>query len=223
MPKTVVHNSSSDWSKTKNGGSVTTYTNYKPYKGLKKNVKKAEKKVNTLMKNGFNAPYQSQLNDTVGQINNSKFEYDISKDTIYNQYKDQFLAMGNQAMQEAQADATALTGGFANSYAQTAGQKAFNSYSQQLQNIVPQLYQQARTDYDANLSNLYNKASLLSGLNAQSYTEYATQLENAIANRDYAYNKYNTMRELSGTQVQKNKTWTKSSGGSSSTSKSGKK
>ena len=193
------------------GGSSLSYTKYKPYKGLKKQVTKAEKKVNKLQKQGFNAPYKSQLNNVVGQINNSKFEYDLNKDALYNQYKEQYQAMGNTAMQEAQADATALTGGFANSYAETAGQRAYNSYIQQLQNIVPQLYSQARQNYDTKLSNLYNKANLYSGLNAQSYTEYAAKLDQANANREYAFNKYSTMRQLSGKQVSKEKNWSKSS------------
>lgn len=191
------------------GGSSLSYTKYKPYKGLKKQVNKAEKKVNKLQKKGFNAPYKSQLNNVVGQINNSKFEYDLNKDALYNQYKEQYQAMGNTAMQEAQADATALTGGFANSYAQTAGQRAYNSYVQQLQNIVPQLYAQARSNYDTNLSNLYNQANLYSGLNTQSYQEYAAGLDQKYNNMNYAYNKYNTKRQLSGKQVSKENNWSK--------------
>ena len=193
------------------GGSSLTYTKYKPFTKDRKKVNAAEKSYSKSIKKGFNAPYKSQLKNVVGQINGSKFEYDLNKDALYNQYKEQYQAMGNTAMQEAQADATALTGGFANSYAQTAGQRAYNSYIQQLQNIVPQLYSQARQNYDTELSNLYNKANLYSGLNAQSYQEYAAQLDQANANREYAFNKYSTMRQLSGKQVSKEKNWSKSS------------
>ena len=193
------------------GGSSLSYTKYKPLTKEKKKVTAAEKSYNKAVRKGFNAPYKSQLNNVVGQINGSKFEYDLNKDALYNQYKEQYQAMGNTAMQEAQADATALTGGFANSYAQTAGQRAYNSYVQQLQNIVPQLYSQARQNYDTELSNLYNKANLYSGLNAQSYTEYAAQLDQKNANREYAFNKYSTMKQLSGKQVSKEKNWSKSS------------
>lgn len=193
------------------GGSSLSYTKYKPYTKDRKKVTAAEKSYNKALKKGFNATYKSQLNGVVGQINNSKFEYDLNKDALYNQYKEQYQAMGNTAMQEAQADATALTGGFANSYAETAGQRAYNSYIQQLQNIVPQLYSQARQNYDTELSNLYNKANLYSGLNAQSYQEYAAGLEQKYNNMNYLYNKYNTKRQLSGKQVSKEKNWSKSS------------
>lgn len=220
--KVVTSTSGSSWSKTTSGGKNVSYNKYKSNKGLKKGMKRAEKAVNNYGK--FNAPYQSQLKDTINAINNSKFEYDVNKDALYQQYKEQYNAMGNAAMQEAQADATALTGGFANSYAESAGQRAYNSYMSQLQQIVPQLYQQARQTYDTDLSNLYNKANLYSGLNSQAYTEYAAGLEQAMANRDYAYNKYWNNRQASARTITKNGTWNKTSGGSSSssTSKKGK-
>jgi hypothetical protein len=174
------------WTKTKN--SAVSYNKYKKNKGLLTNLNKAEKAYKNV--GAFNAPYINQLNNTIKSIEDSKFEYDVNNDFMYNQYRDMYQGMGNAAMQEAQADATALTGGFANSYAQSAGQKAYNSYASQLQSIVPQLYSQARSVYDTDVANLYNKASLYSGLNAQSYTEYAAKLDQLANDRSYAYNKY---------------------------------
>ena len=216
--KITTSSSGSSFSKTTNGGSNVSYNKYKSNPKYKSQLKKSEKKVNKY--GSFNAPYQSQFNSTIGEINNSKFEYDVNKDALYNQYKEQYQAMGNTAMQEAQADATALTGGFANSYAQTAGQRAYNSYVSQLQQIVPQLYQQARQTYDTDLSNLYNKANLYSGLNAQSYTEWAAGLEQAMNNREYAYNKYWNDRTANAKQITKNNTWSKTNASSSSKTKS---
>ncbi len=220
--KVVTSTSGSSYSNTRTGGKNISYNKYKPNKGLKKSLKKAEKKVNNY--GSFNAPYQNQLNSTINNINNSKFEYDINNDALYNQYRDQYQSMGNAAMQEAQADATALTGGFANSYAESAGQRAYNSYISQLQQIVPQLYSQARQTYDTDLSNLYNKANLYSGLNQQAYTEYAAGLDQAMNNREYAYNKYWNNRQAGAKTITKNGTWSKTKNWSnqSSTSKKGK-
>ena len=216
--KVVTSTSGSNYQKTINGGSNTSWNTYKNNKGLKKTLKKSEKSYNKALKKGFNAPYKNQLNSTIGKINNSKFEYDINNDALYNQYKEQYQAMGNTAMQEAQADATALTGGFANSYAESAGQRAYNSYISQLQQIVPQLYSQARQTYDTDLSNLYNKANLYSGLNNQAYTEYAAALDQKYNNMNYNYNKYWNDRQASAVTHTKNNTWSKSSGRNSQTS-----
>lgn len=192
-----------DWSKgtTTNQylttpGQRTTANNY--YSALTK----AEGSIPDLKK--FTNPYGMNLNNSLNRINNSKFSYSVNKDALYNQYKNQYQAMGNVAMQEAQANATALTGGFSNSYAQTAGQNAYNSYLSQLQNIIPQLYSQARSIYDTDLSNEYNKANLYSSLGTQKFNEYQAQAEQGAANREYAYNKWrnyvdSTLKQVSNT------------------------
>ena len=82
------------------------------------------------------------------------------------------------------ANAATLTGGYANSYATTAGQQAYNSYLQQLNDIVPQLYQQARSNYDNQTQNLYNKASLYQGLDSEAYQRWSN-------NRNYYMDKNN--------------------------------
>ena len=221
--KVVTTNTGSERSSGRSGGSSVTYNTYGKFPKLNKTLKKSEKAYNKAVKQGFNAPYKKQLNSVIGQINGSKFEYDVNKDALYNQYKEQYQAMGNTAMQEAQADATALTGGFANSYAETAGQRAYNSYLSQLQQIVPQLYSQARQTYDTDLSNLYSKASLYSGLNQQAYTEYAAKLDQLANNRAYNYQKYADRRQMSAKAHTKEKSWNKSSSSNSSKSSSKKK
>lgn len=145
--------------------------------GTQRALQKAEKR--------FNSPYDHQLNSTLGQINNrKKFEYDLNEDALYQQYANNYKAMGQQAMQDTVGSAATLSGGYGNSYAVTAGQQAYNSYLQQLNDIVPTLYQQARSNYDTETQNLYNKASLYQGLDSEAYQRYAD-------NRNYYNEKYN--------------------------------
>ena len=198
-------------SKGKTWSKSTSWNKYKVNKAARKQRNQAEAAVKNYGQ--FNSPYKNQLNSTVNAINNSKFSYDVNKDAIYNQYKERYNAMGNAAMQEAQADATALTGGFANSYAESAGQNAYNSYVQQLQNIVPQLYSQARTNYDADLANMYNKANLYSSLNQQAYQQWSDRYNQLLSDRDYYNNKDWNLYQASA------KTKTKEKGGTSSKGK----
>ncbi len=145
--------------------------------GTKNALKKAEKR--------FNSPYEHQLNSTLGQINNrKKFEYDLNEDALYQQYANNYKALGQQAMQDTMGSAATLSGGYGNSYAVTAGQQAYNSYLQQLNDIVPTLYQQARSNYDTETQNLYNKAGLYQGLDSEAYQRYSND-------RSYYSDKYN--------------------------------
>lgn len=94
-------------------------------------------------------------------VNRGKFNYDFNADPIYNQYKDQYTRQGNLAMKDTMGQAAALTGGYGNSYAQTAGQQVYNQYMQNLNDIVPQLYESAYSRYNQEGQDMLNRASLL--------------------------------------------------------------
>lgn len=146
-------------------------------RGTSQGLKRAER--------SYSSPYGKMLSGAVRDIQGRKdFEYDLNEDALYKQYAEQYKALGNQAMQDTMANAATLTGGYGNSYATTAGQQAYNSYLQQLNDIVPQLYQQARTNYDNETQNLYNKANLYQGLDSEAYQRWSN-------NRNYYLDKYN--------------------------------
>lgn len=92
--------------------------------------------------------WEDQLKETVNQLNNRKFEYDVNADALYQQYKNIYNEQGKKAMEDTMGQASALTGGYASSYAQTAGQGAYNEYMKGLDQLVPELYQSAKAQYD---------------------------------------------------------------------------
>jgi len=79
--------------------------------------------------------------------NRQAFAYDLNGDALYNQYKDSALAQGRAAMEDTVGKASALTGGYGNSYAVTAGSGAYRQSLQQLNDAVPQLYALAYQKY----------------------------------------------------------------------------
>lgn len=105
--------------------------------------------------------WQNNLNTDYDAIKNVQpFTYDLQRDTLYQQYKNQYQNLGNLAMQDTMGQAAAMTGGYGNSYASTAGNQAYQSYLQQLNDKVPDLYNAALSKYNSDLDNLYNKFSL---------------------------------------------------------------
>ncbi len=135
--------------------------------------------------------FQQTLQQTMDQIlNKGEFKYDVNADALYNQYKDQYMAGGLTAMQDTMGQASALTGGYGNSYAQTVGQQQYQGYLQQLNDKIPELYQLARDSYDRDLSNLYNRYGLLSDAEAKEYSRYRDEVSDYYADRDYLTNRY---------------------------------
>ena len=114
--------------------------------------------------------YADQWSDVVNKINNREpFKYDINADALYQQYKDHYTRGGNLAMQDTIGKASALTGGYGTSYAQQVGQQTYNSYMQQLNDKIPELYQLALDQYNKEGDDLYKQHSMYSDLFARDY------------------------------------------------------
>lgn len=144
----------------------------------------------------YQSQYKQQLDDLYNQVmNRPKFQYDLNGDMLYQQYKDQYMTQGKQAMQDTMSQAAALTGGYGNSYANTAGNQAYQGYLQQLNAMVPELYQMALNQYTQEGQDLQNRYNLTSDLEDKAYGKYRDtvsdwQNEREFANTDY-WNKYN--------------------------------
>ena len=134
----------------------------------------------------YTSAWQTQLNDTLNKIlNREKFSYDLNGDALYQQYKDQYTTQGKMAMMDTMGQAAAMTGGYGNSYAQTAGQQAYQGYLQQLNDRVPELYQLALSQYNQEGQNLYDQASLMASMEEQDYGRYRDQLSDYYTDLNY--------------------------------------
>ena len=91
------------------------------------------------------------------------FNYDFNADALYQQYKDKYIQQGKMAMQDAIGQASAMTGGYGNSYAATVGNQAYQSHLQQLNDVIPELYQIAYDKYNQEGQDLLNSISMLRG------------------------------------------------------------
>lgn len=135
----------------------------------------------------YQASYDQQLQDIYNQIvNRDKFSYDLNSDALYQQYADQYQLMGQQAMMDTMGQAAALTGGYGNSFASTAGNQAYQGYLQQLNNIVPDLYGMALDRYNQEGQDLLNQYSMLGDMADTEYERYQDQLNQYWQNLSFA-------------------------------------
>ena len=144
----------------------------------------------------YQSGYKQQLDDLYDQVmNRTKFSYDAAGDPMYAMYRDQYMNLGRQAMMDTTAQAAALTGGYGNSYAATAGNQAYQAYLQQLNSVVPELYQMAMQQYQQEGEDLNNRYALTADLENQDYSRYQDELSQWQTERDYAssdyWNQYN--------------------------------
>jgi hypothetical protein len=135
----------------------------------------------------YQASYDQQIQNVYDQIVNRKpFQYNVNEDALYQQYRDQYAQMGQMAMMDTMGQAAGLTGGYGSSYAQAAGQQAYQGYLQQLNQVVPELYGMARDAYDQEGQNLMNQYAMLGDMADTEYGRYQDQLNQYWQNLNFA-------------------------------------
>lgn len=161
-------------------------------------VQKAEDLLNQQIANKpgeYQSQWEQQLKDTLDKImNRPDFSYDPNGDALYQQYKDQYTSQGKMAMIDTMGQAQAMTGGYGNSYAQSVGQQAYQGYLQEMNGIIPELYQLAMNKYQMDIDALNNQYALLQQQENMDYGRYQDLYNAWLAERDYLTGRYDSER-----------------------------
>ena len=122
-----------------------------PYDQQVADAKTAYEKAAGGMPGAYESTWQGQIDSLLnGILNREKFSYNQDADPMYRQYRDSYVTQGRNAMRDTMGQAAALSGGYGSSYAQTAGQQAYQNHLQQLHSTVqPQLYNMALAAWNA--------------------------------------------------------------------------
>lgn len=145
----------------------------------------------------YQSQWQSQLDDAINKIlNREKFSYDLNGDALYQQYKDKYIQQGKLAMADTMGQAAAMTGGYGNSYAASVGNQAYQQSLQQLNDVVPELYQMAYDHYNQEGQDLYNQYAMLGERENMAYGRYRDSVSDWQAERDYLTGRYDSERNL---------------------------
>ncbi len=137
----------------------------------------------------------SELDAIKDQINNrDKFSYDFASDPMFQNMLASYQQMGQSAMKDSVAQSVALTGGYANSWAQTAGQQSYNRHIQEAFNNLPSYYQMALETYRQEGQDLLDKYNVTASERNRQIQEianlYNMTFEQAKAVYDIEWNKY---------------------------------
>ena len=104
------------------------------------------------------------------------FSYDPAADAAYQSYALQYARQGRAAMSDTLGQAAHLTGGYGSSYAQSAGQQAYQKYLQQLSDVLPQLQSAAYGRYRDAGDALLDRYQLLQGQQEEEYGRWQDQV-----------------------------------------------
>ena len=149
--------------------------------------------------------FSGSYDDEIGRlydriINREGFRYDMNSDPLYMSYRDRYAREGRLAMKNTMGQAAALTGGYGSTYGEQVGQQAYNAYLQNLNDIVPQLQQQAYQRYQDEGTDLYIQYSLVKGRDDTDYGRYRDTVSDYYSDLSDARSAYNSERSLDQSQ-----------------------
>lgn len=141
--------------------------------------------------------------------NRKPFTYNMNADALYQQYAKQYADMGKLAMKDTVGTVSALTGGYGNSYALTAGNQAYQQYMDKLNDRALDLYDRAYQQYQdegndmARMYEYYNNAAnrdySMYRDTVSDWNNEGDRLTTAYNNdRSYEYNQYADQRDALG-------------------------
>ena len=104
----------------------------------------------------------SRLYDEI--VSRPAFQYDPLGDPLYRSYRTQMITEGSRAMRDTAGEASALTGGYGSTYAQSLGQQQYAQYLERLGRVMPELYEAAYKRYRDEGEDLWTQFSAARGL-----------------------------------------------------------
>ena len=124
--------------------------------------------------------YESSYNDQIAAIyeemkNRPDFTYDPEKDENYQHYARFYQKAGRDAMEDTMGKAAALSGGYHSSYAQAAAQRMYQQYLEKLVQLIPQMENRARDEYDRQGKSLQDRYEQIQDMEREEYDRWMDQ------------------------------------------------
>lgn len=121
--------------------------------------------------------YQNAQDLMEKQLRRPGFSYDPTHDALYQGMKNEYVRQGKRAMSDAMGRASAMSGGYASSYAESLGQQAYAEQLGKLSEMIPELYDRARKDYDAETERLMKNVEQSLGFYDSDYQNYLNAMK----------------------------------------------
>ena len=140
---------------------------------------------------GYSSGFEEQLQALYDQIaGRESFSYDPEEDETYRRYAKLYAAQGAAAMEDTMGQAASLTGGYGSSYAQAAGQQAYDRYLGELAALVPELRQAALAEYRQEGQALTDRYNMLNQQEKAAYDRWqdtVAQWQKALSEAQSSY------------------------------------
>ena len=131
---------------------------------------------------GYTSPYADNLQSVIAGLQGSKWEgWDKDTDPSYQAYRKEYLREADRTMEDTLGAYAQNTGGIAGSAAITAASQAADYYKAQLNDKIPELYENAYGRYLNDVANQQNMANLLMNAETMNQNQYYDRINYAMS------------------------------------------
>ena len=146
--------------------------------------------------NGYHSRYGDQINALANKYQKNSFDWSADSSADYQTQKDYYRREGQKAQENAQGAYSANTGGYSNSYAMAAGQRAFGQHMDELASKIPALRNSALQSWNQQQEQTLNQISMLQGFDNNAYQRFRDSVNDNYDFMNYYENKYSTSKGL---------------------------
>ena len=144
----------------------------------------------------YDSRYDEQIRSLYDRLTSrGPFRYDSATDPLYQQYRQSYVQLGQNAMRDTMGQAAALTGGYGSSYAQSVGQQQYDAYLRRLADVLPETYGMALQSWQAEGQDLQRRYSAAAALEQSDYERYLDELAQYNRSLDRARSDLDTAYE----------------------------
>ena len=144
----------------------------------------------------YDSRYDEQIRSLYEQLTSrGPFRYDSTTDPLYQQYRQSYVQLGQNAMRDTMGQAAGLTGGYGSSYAQSVGQQQYDAYLRRLADVLPETYGMALQSWQAEGQDLQRRYSAAAALEQSDYERYLDELAQYNRSLDRARSDLDTAYE----------------------------
>lgn len=145
----------------------------------------------------YQSQWQGRMDELLKQMEERPgFRYDAANDPLFRQYLEQYKRQGKLAMTDAMGQASAMTGGYGNSYAQSVGQQTYQNYLAGATDRIPELAALAMQKYQMEGDDLRQRYGLAADRENTDYGRYRDSVTDWQNERNYATGRYDNERGI---------------------------
>ncbi len=134
--------------------------------------------------------YSNEIKGLLSDLTGMDFSYDPENDLAYKLIRDENRKAARLAMEDTMGRATAMTGGYLNTYAQGAAQQAYSGELSKTADYIPELYEAAYDRFSDERDSLSDSIKLLSDLDSKEFDKYTALMKQYLSEGEMLFDNY---------------------------------